>query len=392
MAVPGDPFDAPLVDLHEAALERAGTPLDFFDAHTHLGQNDPDGFKATPEEILAGLDRGGQRRALIFPMQEPGGYEEPNRVAVAAAAGSGGRLLALARVDPNLGDAAVEQAERWMGGGAVGLKLHPRSDAFDLPHPTGERLVAPGHQARSPPPPRGGGGPAGRPAGGRRRVFSPGGRASRGGGGGAPRPPRHYPGARLILAHAGISDLGHLAAVIADAPNVFFDTSWWQISDMLTLFTSVPPGRILYASDMPYGAARYSALRDLRCAFAVDLGPDALRALAGEQLERIVTGEDPIDLGPAPGQERLGGRDLAVERGIVYLATACTAMFRGFDPKESVTLARLALVDHGSAAAREATALIEVALQTLGENPDRPRTGINATMGAQLVLGTPSAS
>src|SRR3954452_1068141 len=260
MAVPGDPFDEPLVALHEAALVRAGTPLDFFDAHTHLGQNDPDGYKATAEEILAGLDRGGQRRALIFPMQEPDGYEEANRVAVAAAAGSDGRLLALARVDPNLGDAAVEQAERWMGAGAVGLKLHPRSDSFDLPHPTVERLVALAHE-------------------GRRPVLFHAGRGFPGLGEEVARLAREYPGARMILAHAGISDIGHLAHLVAETPGLFFDTSWWQISDMLTLFTTVPPGRIFYASDMPYGAARYSVLRHLRCAFEVGLDTDTLRSL-----------------------------------------------------------------------------------------------------------------
>ena len=30
-------------------------PVDFFDAHTHVGSNDPDGFKQTPEELLASL-------------------------------------------------------------------------------------------------------------------------------------------------------------------------------------------------------------------------------------------------------------------------------------------------------------------------------------------------
>jgi predicted TIM-barrel fold metal-dependent hydrolase len=373
MPVPGDPYDASLVALHEAALARAGTPLDFFDAHTHMGRNDPDGYHATPEEILAGLDRGGQRRALIFPMQEPGGYLEANRAALAAAAASDGRLQALARVDPNLGDGAVEEAQRCMDAGAVGIKLHPRSDSFDLPHPVVERLVALAHEARRP-------------------VLFHAGRGFPGLGEECARLARAYPGARLILAHAGISDIGHLAHMVADAPNMFFDTSWWQVSDMLTLFTSVPPGRILYASDMPYGAARYSVLRDLRCAFEVDLGADALRSLAGGQLERIVRGEDPVDLGPAPGPGRLGPRDLTVERGIVYLATACSAMFRGLDPTESLTLARLALSDHGSAAAREADVLVEIALQTLAENPDRPRAPINAAMAAQLVLGTPSAS
>lgn len=60
MSVPGDPYDDCLAELHALALEQAGTPLRFFDAHTHLGQDDPDGYRATPEEIVAGLDRAGQ--------------------------------------------------------------------------------------------------------------------------------------------------------------------------------------------------------------------------------------------------------------------------------------------------------------------------------------------
>src|SRR3954452_484292 len=112
MSRPGEPFDAVLVDLRAGALARAGLELAVFDAHTHLGQNDPDGVKGTPQEILAGLDRGGQRRALIFPMQEPDGYPPANDAALAAARESGGRLVALARLDPHTGDAALAEGER----------------------------------------------------------------------------------------------------------------------------------------------------------------------------------------------------------------------------------------------------------------------------------------
>src|SRR5215211_2864557 len=47
--------------------------LALFDVHTHVGANDPDGFKQTPEqllELLASVDAGG----LVFPMHEPDGY------------------------------------------------------------------------------------------------------------------------------------------------------------------------------------------------------------------------------------------------------------------------------------------------------------------------------
>jgi predicted TIM-barrel fold metal-dependent hydrolase len=375
MPIPGDPFDAVLADLHAEALKHAATDLDFFDAHTHLGQNDPDGVKGTPAEILAGLDRGGQRRALIFAMQEPGGYPPANDAALAAARESGGRLTALARLDPRTGDEALAEGERCLAAGAAGFKLHPRSDDFDLPHPVVERIVALAHEHRAP-------------------VLFHAGRGFPGLGEEVAHMARRYPGASLILAHAGISDLGHLAAVVAEAPNIFFDTSWWQVSDMLMLFTRVPPGRILYASDMPYGCARYSALTDLRCAAQVGLGPEALRSIAGEQLERILAGEEAADLGPAPGAAVLGERDLAAERGIAYLAAGCMAMFRGFDPTEAISLARLALRDGEgrSRAVAQADALAERAIELAAEHPAETRAGAYAALGAQLVLGTPAAS
>ena len=45
-------------------MDEAGRPA-LFDAHTHFGQNDPDTFRQTPEELLAGLDRIGARGARL---------------------------------------------------------------------------------------------------------------------------------------------------------------------------------------------------------------------------------------------------------------------------------------------------------------------------------------
>ena len=370
MAVPGDPHDASLVPFHEHALAAAGVELDVFDAHTHLGANDPDGFRATPQEVLAGLDRAGHRRALIFPMQEPGGYREANDAAIAGAADSGGRLRALARVAPEEGDAAVSEAERALAAGAVGFKLHPRSDAFDLPHPVVDRVVALADEARAP-------------------VLFHAGRGFPGLGEDVGELARRHPGARLILAHAGISDLGHLGAIAHETPNLFFDTSWWQVSDLLALFSAVPPGRVLYASDMPYGPAVFSATAFLRCALAVGLRGDVLREMAGRQLERIVAGDEPADLGPAPGAEALGERDLLAERGLVYLGAACQMLFRGGDATEAVALARLAFRPARDPVVAAADGLAATAQEALARGFADPAEPALPLLLAQVLLGTP---
>src|ERR671935_1187094 len=140
MPVNASQFDPALVPLFFGGREELGE-ADWFDAHTHIGQNDPDRRKATPEEILGGLDAAGHQRALLFAMHEPDGYSAANDAVLAACAASGGRLQALARIAPNSED-PLREATRCLNAGAKGFKLHPRSDAFGLPHPVVERVVA----------------------------------------------------------------------------------------------------------------------------------------------------------------------------------------------------------------------------------------------------------
>jgi uncharacterized protein len=205
MRPPGAPFDEPVRPLYDAA--RAALPAGtlWFDAHTHMGHADPDGMEADPEEILAGLDAAGQHRALLFAMQEPEGYREPNDRVLAACAASDGRLVALGRVAPGT-PGALEEARRCLDAGAAGIKLHPRSDGFGLPHPVVSdvvRLVAERdgivlfHAGR------------GIPHLGEAVVDLA----------------RDNPRVRIVLAHAGISDVGWIGPAAAALPNLLFDTA-----------------------------------------------------------------------------------------------------------------------------------------------------------------------
>jgi predicted TIM-barrel fold metal-dependent hydrolase len=375
MPVNGAIFDPRLEALYRDGREVLGDGVEWFDAHTHIGQNDPDGRKATPEEIIAGLDQAGHQRALVFAMHEPDGYAPANDAVLRASAESGGRLLPLARVSPHHED-AVREAERCLEAGARGLKLHPRSDEFGLPHPAVEQVVALAHERRMP-------------------VLFHAGRGIPHLGEAVVDLARRYPGARLILAHAGISDLGWIARDAAELPNLFFDTAWWLVADHLQLYATVPPGRILYASDMPYGPGLTTAFIFLRVARAVGLGPDAMRAIAGGQLARVVGGEDPLDLGPAPGAAAVGPRVIEAERVVSYAASAMQIAFRGLDPTEPLALARLACRtgrdDEVGALLDYVDRLLEVAQENLAATPEAPRAMTPATMLALTIAGTPAA-
>src|SRR5215217_5608350 len=113
-------------------------PLPLFDAHTHIGADDPDGVRQSPDELLTLLAHA-DARAAVFPMHEPAGYPPANDRVLEAAARSDGRLIAYCRVDPR--DDAVAEARRCLDAGARGIKLHPRAERFTLSVPAVRELV-----------------------------------------------------------------------------------------------------------------------------------------------------------------------------------------------------------------------------------------------------------
>ena len=149
-----------------------------------------------------------------------------------------------------------------------------------------------------------------------------------------------YPDARLILAHAAVSDLAWLWREMPAHPNLFIDTSWWNPGDMMALFSLVPSGQILWASDSPYTQPLTAIVLHLRFAIQAGIEPAALRAIAGGTMERILAGDEIDPIGRPPGEAET--LDLHLERVVAHLVAAIGAAVSEGDPAESISLARLA--------------------------------------------------
>lgn len=306
---------------HSAALRLVPHDLAVWDAHTHTGANDPDGVTGTPDRLVEKLDAAQQAGAVVMTNHDPDGYPEANDRIFREAAQSGGRLIPFLRVDPRRGVEAAREAERSLDAGHRGIKLHPRAERFRLGDPAVRPILELAAERRVP-------------------VLSHAGRGIPSLGKDAARLCDEIDGLRLILAHAAISDLSWLGPTVTDHPGLYFDTAWWDVTDLLALFAWVPPGRILYASDTPYGHPALGFILTMRVAASARYGLPQLRGLFGGTLLSLLDGGEGADVGSAPGDDFVTG-DPGLLRVHASLHGAIVGAFARGDVSEPVSLARL---------------------------------------------------
>ena len=275
---------------------------EIFDAHVHLG-NDIDGFSGSYEELERIDERYGISRCFMFCMDETDrhpAFRAANDRTLAHAERSAGRLIPFVRLD--LAEEPVEEATRCLDAGARGIKLHPRAQRFLL---NDERLAP---------------------------IFAL--AAERGvpilihGGRGLPPIADHlarlvdaYPAAQLIIAHAGIADLGELAGRFAAKTGVFFDTSVWSPIDLLSLYHLVAPEQVVYASDYPYGQQPSSLMIAVRTAKVAGFDEAQVRAMISGTASRIADGKPPLEPSPPRGSATFS-QPMAFARIHQYLSMA----------------------------------------------------------------------
>ena len=280
---------------------------DIFDAHTHLG-NDIDGMVGSFEELVEGMGRYGVSRANVFCLDEPDrhpGFRAANDRTLAFAERSEGRLIPYVRLD--LTEGPIEEAQRCLDRGARGIKLHPRAQKFLLDDERLAPVFAVAAERRVP-------------------ILIHGGRGLPPIADSLHRLVEAYPGAQLIIAHAGIADLSGLAGVFAGKAGVFFDTSVWSAIDLLSFFRLVPPEQILYASDYPYGRQPGSLLLTLRSARSAGLTEAQIVEILAGNAKRIAEGEAPLAPSQPEGADILE-QPMALARIHQYLSMALPLLF-----------------------------------------------------------------
>jgi hypothetical protein len=348
------------------------------DAHTHLGR-DEDGQALEPGELLGFLDQAAPNaRACTFPLHDPErvpAYRIPNDRVLRWAQEAEGRLYPYCRLDP--ADDPVREAERCLGLGARGIKLHPRAQSFGFGDEAAESIWKVAQEARVP-------------------ILIHAGR-------GMPRMDPladlalRYPEVVLVLAHAAIADQGMFASRLADHPNVFYDTATFSAFDQIELFARVPAERIVFASDVPYGRPLGALHAALRIAAYAGLDETERAALVGGTMTDIL--ERRALAAPTaprvPEVRRVSGRLTRVNG---YLLMAFAAALSAGPPPDFgrgvpfVALARAACRDPDPGAAGPALArideLLATAEQLLGEGGEQVRSAVGLVMASAVIAAT----
>ncbi|MHB8531688.1 MAG: amidohydrolase family protein [Solirubrobacteraceae bacterium] len=288
-------------------LRPAGAEV--IDVHTHLGL-DEDGRSLTLEQLLHQLDVAQARRACVFPLHDPErkpAYRLPNDRVLAWAAESEGRLVPFCRLDP--AEEALAEAERALGAGARGIKLHPRAQEFRFDGGALDDVFKLAEEAKVP-------------------VLIHAGRGLPPLADGLADLALRHPGATLILAHGAICDQGILSTRLAEHPGVLYDISCFFPVDVIELYARVPAERIVFASDPPYGLPATTLYLALRVAEQAGLDEATTRLLLGGTTAALIDGEE---LPPAKPPRRgatvtLSGR---LARVYGYASLVGPALFAG---------------------------------------------------------------
>jgi uncharacterized protein len=261
---------------HRELRELIPVDADIFDAHLHLG-HDIDGMVGDYDDLLELMDSYGISRAFMFCLDEPDrhpSFSAANDRTLAHAERSNGRLIPFVRLDLN--ESPIEEARRCLDAGARGIKLHPRAQKFTA---TDERL-----------------GPVFELAAERRvPILIHAGRGLPPIADGLRNLVERNPGAKLILAHAGIADMQALAACMRGRKGVYFDTSTWSPVDLLDFYRQVPPEQVVYASDYPYGQQPSSLLLSVKTAIHAGYGEAQLRMMLAGNANALADGAEPAE-------------------------------------------------------------------------------------------------
>ncbi|MFQ6053345.1 MAG: amidohydrolase family protein [Candidatus Bathyarchaeia archaeon] len=244
------------------------------DGHTHFAGAGRGLPPSTVEDLLSAMDGNGIDAVVTTPPYSAIGrdrtYDEANAFIADAMEEAPGRILGFVRVNPHLRENALRSIEAAVGeGGFLGVKLHPRNEAFainseELVFPIAElaaKLKAPILIHTGEPDTYGFAQPA--LVGGLADAF---------------------PEVDLIVGHMGKRLYEDAILVAKWFENVVLETSFRSPREITRAVGVVGAERVVYGSDMPFGIPEIEMMKIGLC----DVSEEEKAMILGENMARIL--------------------------------------------------------------------------------------------------------
>ena len=206
--------------------------MEIIDVHSHIGRS-RDGANQAPQKTLQAMREFKVARSIIFPIDEkdPGpSYERMNRW-IARLVRESRSFIGCARLNPNEPEAALREIGFARENGFRAVKLHPRSDCFnvDLAAPLFQSIsesrlavmLHTGHEPNCHPDDW-------------LHIF------------------KSYPKTYFILAHSGKDVYAEAIEIAKALANIYLDTSTLSYYRTSVVLKRAGARKVVFASDIPY--------------------------------------------------------------------------------------------------------------------------------------------
>jgi hypothetical protein len=241
-----------------------------WDAHCHLG-SDKDGMRLSAKELVKRMNAMNVEKAIVFPFNDPRRqkcFEIANDDIYKAWKDYPNRLIPFFRLNPN--ENCIGEIEKRVSQGFSGIKLHPRSQNFDLNAPNAMKIYEMAEDAGIPVLIHTGYG-----------LLDVADKIS--------RIVKTYKKLKLILGHSAFVDIENILKKASKPKvykNVYFDVSTVKIFDLYDVLQNTKKSNIVYGSDMPYTDMEYSLEALIHMGVVLDVPLKDMEKILGKNLIR----------------------------------------------------------------------------------------------------------
>ncbi len=237
------------------------------DCHTHLGF-DIDRHKMRASGLVKRMDELKIAKTVVFPFNEPGKtntFAKSNAMIARAYKKYPDKILPFFRLNPNT--KWEDEFQKRLDQDFVGLKLHPRSQQFNIKGRKAMKIYARVQEANIP------------------IIFHTGlgmiDVATN-----VKEILKKFPKLRIILGHSAYTDLDNAVKFFNGKENILFDTSTIKIFDMIRVLKEVDYKQIIFGSDFPYYDQSVALEILVDTAILVGMSPNKVKAILGKNMSR----------------------------------------------------------------------------------------------------------